>query len=180
MTEEPQQPTPESRFWAHLYALHAADNRAALAKLRRGIADPAGPDVYATIGASIPGDLSNRDHDAYLLAACLFALHPTRGKDSLGVSVRALRGRLSIGAESLDQRFAGVLNSDVEDLAIHLRHMIRLLASHEVAVNYPRLLQDICRWRNEDRIVQRRWARDYWSPQREEQDEPQTQEAPAA
>jgi CRISPR system Cascade subunit CasB len=166
MTDQ-QQTTTGSPFWRRLFAIHAKDDRAALAKLRRAVASPIDGDVFAVLGDAV-ADVRDRDLDAHLFIACLFAIHPTRGSgESLGASMHRLRTKLKVGADSLDGRFAAILNSDGEDLPGRLRHVIRLLASHDVTVDYPRLLHDMLRWDGDDRRAQRRWARDYWTAPRE-------------
>lgn len=162
MTDQ-QQTTTDSRFWRRLFAIHRKDDRAALAKLRRAVASPIDGDVFAVLGDAL-GDVRDRELDTHLFIACLFAIHPATGSgESFGTSMHRLRGKLRVGADSLDGRFAAILNSDAEDLPGRLRHTIRLLASHDVRVDYPRLLRDMLRWDADDRRVQRRWARDYWT-----------------
>jgi CRISPR type I-E-associated protein CasB/Cse2 len=171
MTDQ-QQTTTVSPFWRRLFAIREREDRAALAKLRRAVASPVDGDVFAVLGDAL-GEVRDRDLDAHLFIACLFAIHPTRGSgESLGGSMHRLRLKLKlrVGADSLDGRFAAILNSDAEDLPGRLRHIIRLLASHDVTVDYPRLLHDMLRWGADDRHVQRCWARDYWTA-REEADE---------
>ncbi len=173
MADQPETKPTLGGFWSHLFRLYEQEDRAALARLRRAVADPVDGDVFAVIGNSMPPkisgrDISDRQIDAHLLAACLFAVHPTTvsaesERYSLGASMRRLRVKLSVGGESLDARFAAILNSDREDLPSRLRHAIRLLASHDVPVHYPRLLSDLLQWGNEGRYVQRRWAIDYWT-----------------
>jgi len=170
MADQPEG-KPLGGFWSHLFRLHERGDRASLAKLRRAVAEPVNGDVFAVIGNAMPSkisgrDISDRQIDAHLLAACLFAVHPTVSAEpagpSLGASLRRLRGRLSVGGESLDARFASILNSEREDLPSRFRHVIRLLASHDVPVHYPQLLTDLLKWDRDDRKVQRRWAIDYW------------------
>lgn len=166
----------QERFWEYLerkieikQGRVEVRDRAALAVLRRGLND-FGRDfsIYTVLGPVLPADLSDRDIQLYLLAGCLFAVHPTPkgGAWSLGWTLNRLRSQLKVGQESLDKRFAALLNSDLEDLPIHLRHMIRLLQSRDgyFPVNYRHLLSDLLKWERDDRVIQRRWAQDYWAP----------------
>lgn len=149
------------------------EDRASLAILRRGLSD-FGRDfsIYAVVGSALPQEAPPRDIDLHLLVACLFATHPT-GVDysrSFGASAHALSNSLVFGQESLDARFSALLNAAEEDLPIRLRHMISLLKSKDIGVDYRRLLRDLLQWNHGSRWVQKKWARDYWTPDEVEAD----------
>jgi len=141
------------------------DARARLARLRRCLSrQGAGYEALREVGAFLPDNLSERYLDAYLLVAALFAHHPASSKSrSLGAAFKKLRAMLSAGVESLDRRFATLLESDPDDLSFRIRQLIQLLKSKEIPVDYGRLLHDLIRWDHPDRPVQRQWARDYWT-----------------
>lgn len=170
MTETEARPPPHKNFFDHLITLRKRDtgpDRAAMARLRRSLGVE-GMDYSAlmVVGAHLPADLLDRDLDTYLLVAGLFALHPDPGgAGSLGKALQQLRKALSVGAESLDRRFAALLDSDWEDLPYRLRQIVQLLESKKVPVNYTILLGHLKTkaWESEDRWVQRRWAREYWT-----------------
>jgi CRISPR system Cascade subunit CasB len=93
------------------------------------------------------------------MVASLFALHPdTTDAGNLGTSFR----RIGNPSESIEKRFVALLNAHSDDLPDHLRQAISLLRSNEVRVNWLQLLRDIEGWNRDDRIVQRKWAAEYW------------------
>lgn len=64
--------------------------------------------------------------------------------------------------QRVDRRFISLLDADHALVFEHLRHNVSLLASHDIPVNWVRLGNDLLRWNDEERSVQRRWARSYW------------------
>lgn len=174
--------SPPHPFIAMLEQLKASNDRGALATLRRGLSDINGDfGLYRIIGRAIPP--SEIDDTPYRLVACLFAAHQHHddAAGSLGSSTGVLRSRLGDGASSLDIRFTALLNADTEDLPVRLRHLFSQLVTNDVAVNYGQLLTDLKYWSSQKRRAQRRWARDYWAPEQEEQTQAeQGTTAPAA
>ena len=169
--------------------------RANLAELRRSAADPLNDYRSIWILGSYLPDRNDWPFDAYRLVAVLFAIHKqkfTEGKlrkfskeeknrRSLGSSLRKLRGQLSVGQESLDQRFSALLNTPREDIAIPLRGFIQRIAAADkaVPVDYFRLLADVVYWYTNNKNTQRRWAQDYWQPTAPQSDEPDNKEKAA-
>lgn len=157
-----------------------ASGRANLAELRRSAADPLNDYRSIWILGSYLPDRNDWPFDAYRLVAVLFAIHKQRFTEkklpqfneteqkrrSLGASLRKLRGQLSIGQDSLDQRFSALLNAPREDVAIPLRGFIQRIASADkpVSVDYFRLITDLVYWNTDNNNTQRQWARDYWQP----------------
>ncbi|MBI2873705.1 MAG: type I-E CRISPR-associated protein Cse2/CasB [Firmicutes bacterium] len=151
-------------------------NRSALATLRRGISGR--PEVTfwldRYIRPFIPSRATPWQERCYYLVAALFATHqgtwPTDDTDerdrNLGASLAGLVRRESqrVHAESggVERRFIALLSSHQDDLDVHLRHVISLLASRDVPVDWALLLCQIKHWDREDREVQRSWARSFW------------------
>lgn len=152
------------RFVQYLCGLAEAENRAALAALRRGLGKPPGttPEMFRYVEPWLPSSYGGEDH--YLVAA-LFALHPaSTDSGNLGTTfaqVRHARGGTE-AEDSLEKRFVALLNSHQDDLPDHLRHAVSLARGH-APVNYAQLLADLAYWDHPDRFVQRQWARAYWS-----------------
>jgi CRISPR system Cascade subunit CasB len=151
----------------------AAENRATLAILRRGLGKPVGENLrlYPYIMRFVPA-LTDRERyestlDSYILIATLFAHHTlTVDKGNLGTTMAAVRKEAEnrrAGAESIEKRFVALLNSHRDDLPNHLRHVISLVAAREVPVNWLKLLEDIQHWDNPWRSVQSSWARSFWA-----------------
>ena len=168
MSEQP--PKDRKPLITHLIKLKEHDNRAALATLRRGLVD-FGNDfsIYSVVGHLLPSRGTDSDIEKYLLTACLFATHPsdTSSGRSIGSAARILRSKLKVGQESLDNRFSALLNSDEEDLPVRLRHIVNLLKSREISLDYDTLLSDLLRWGSDRRRTQKNWAKDYWAGKEE-------------
>lgn len=149
-------------------------DRAALAALRRGLGKSPGEvsEVHRYIVPYIShlNDFNYKQADCYYLVASLFALHQISWqgdekfdyKRNLGASFAKLQAS-SDGNESTEKRFVALLNSHQEDLANHLRHAVSLLKSKEIGIDWLQLLKDLQRWDNDDRRVQRDWAKAFWS-----------------
>ncbi|MBI4504637.1 MAG: type I-E CRISPR-associated protein Cse2/CasB [Chloroflexi bacterium] len=167
----------EQRFVAHLAELVAAEDRAALAALRRGLGKEPGEaaEVFPYVVPWLSSDAGRRDREdeeqAYFLVASLFAWHqgawPAEGDrrraTNLGASFRlAARSRDEGGEPGVERRFVALLNCHRADLPVHLRHAVGLLKAKEIPVDWAELLHDIRRWDSASRSVQRAWARAYW------------------
>jgi CRISPR type I-E-associated protein CasB/Cse2 len=147
------------RFDARLRQLADDEDRATLAKLRRGLGkDPAV--VLASVGWLFGGVPDSRRHlDAACLVASLFAAHPQPGgTGDLGEAFRRIR----TDGDSTERRFAALLDSNPDELAARLRHAVSLLRAKEVAVDWSQLLKDVLAWDYRGRPVQRRWSRSFW------------------
>jgi CRISPR system Cascade subunit CasB len=146
-----------------------SEHRAVLATLRRGLGRETGTvtEMYRYIGRYLPADAGPWQEDAYFLVGALFAMHPRHSQEggshnNLGASFRLLRQKEG-SSESIEKRFVALLDASGDTLEHHLRHGISLMRAGEVAVNYLQLLTDIQGWSWDDRAVQRRWARAYWT-----------------
>jgi CRISPR system Cascade subunit CasB len=168
-------PQPEPEVWirpfiAELKRLLGGDlNRreaGTLAKLRRGLTEHPGERdlwVYGHLGGAAP-----EHEEPAALVGSLFALWhqggrvgPQRLPDSFGSSYGRLRA--DSGSESVEKRFATLIDSHPDDLAVRLRHAVALLRSKDIPINWEQLLRDLLWWGAEKRPVQRRWARDFWT-----------------
>jgi CRISPR system Cascade subunit CasB len=169
-----------SRFVAHLRQLADKDDRAALAKLRRGLGKPPGSalETLSVVQPRLPNGLQHREENACFLAASLFADHSQPGGGgNLGRAFALLAQKRQ--AESLEKRFVALLNADEDDLPDHLRHAVSLLRSEGIAIDWACLIDDIQQWSHPNRFVQRQWARDFWAGDNEaatESAEPATEE----
>jgi CRISPR system Cascade subunit CasB len=148
---------------------NAGHDAGTLAKLRRGLTEhQAERDmwVFAHLAGAAP------EHEEFaLLIASLFALWHQGGRglvrrpaDSFGGSYGRLR--TADGSESLEKRFAALIDSHPDDLPDRLRHGVTLLRSKDISINWKNLLRDLLGWSGDKRLVQRRWARDFWTATR--------------
>ncbi|MDI5982162.1 type I-E CRISPR-associated protein Cse2/CasB [Amycolatopsis magusensis] len=169
-------------FINYLHTLHSAlnssiahrqsESRRTLARLRRSLTGPRQEaDAYKFVFQHEPPE---SEQDAWILIAGLFSLHPqSRGQgarhSTLGGSMGALA---ALRGTSASRRFEQLLALDRSALPHHLRQTIRLLATHDIPVDFARLLDDVIiltgsRYTDEQaRAVRLRWARDYHRPPR--------------
>lgn len=165
----------EEEFVESLADLYRRNDRAALAALRRGLGKAPGEamEAYRYVARFAARCKYPSQEESLYHVATLFGLYPSdsrSGNDSmttnLGASLRELKGKLDSGG--VERRFVALLNSHRDELADHLRQIISLLKSKDVTINWLRLLVDINRWDNDDRRVQREWAKAYWRDDRNE------------
>jgi CRISPR system Cascade subunit CasB len=157
-----QQPTLDDEFIRMLESLHAKEDRAALAALRRGLGKAPGEamEAYSYI-ARFAASAPPREH-AFHLVATLFGLYPSESRRGEGWM------KTNMDGEGAERRFVALLNSHADELADHLRHIVSLLKSKEVSINWRQLLNDIRWWDRDDRDVQRKWAKAFWGEDRGE------------
>jgi CRISPR system Cascade subunit CasB len=168
-------PTLEREAWirpfiAQLRALLATESRLAeagtLAKLRRGLTEhSAERDMW--VSGQLRGAAPEHEEPAALVAS-LFALwhqgdrgHGYKPVGSFGGSYGSLRTEAA--SESVEKRFACLIDSHPDELPVRLRHAVSLLRSKEIAINWEQLLRDLLDWERDKRPVQRRWAREFWT-----------------
>ena len=172
--------------------------RATLAQLRRGIGRHPGsmPDIWDFTLGDLPGEFHSQTGDptpgewAAHIALTLFALHQ-QGKNlhdeamsvsdaskpdrSLGHAVRTLvMERGSDADTAIRRRFSVVVTSDsTEELAHHLRGLIQLLRNDGIALDYPRLAEDLYKFQLPALRdgVRLRWAQDYYIVKGKEEEE---------
>lgn len=158
-------------FVTYLETLAAADDRGALAALRRGLGRPPGtvPDMFPYVVRRLPDNVrpgSWEEHCYYLIAA-LFAYHPVGAPDgNLGSHfARALDSHNPDRNEATERRFVALLTAHPDDLHFYLRQAISFLRSKdETSVNWHQLMWDLRDWGYAERrtATQKRWATQFW------------------
>jgi len=169
-------PEPKETNFATWLADLVSD-RGAMANLRRGLGKPPGSvhhmDRYVL--KFLSGEAEENDYQPYYLIAALFAFWH-QGKDKvtpssptdLGASLRSLVDKEAVLGnrdeveKRIEKRLVALLNCHRDDLPDHLRHIVSLLKSKDVPINWAQLLHDIKGWDWESRSVQRGWARAFW------------------
>lgn len=155
-------------FAERLYKLADAEDRGALAALRRSLQDPSGMAAAACpyVVPFLPKEGDLYAERAYFLVAALFALS---SEHAPGVSVGEAFRRINADASSdgndnpsIRGRFVALLDAEPEDVGEHLRHMASLARAKGIALDWAQLLRDLLQLRHPDRYVQRRWAHDFW------------------
>lgn len=166
---EPQ--ADAASFVAHLYTLVDQRDRAALAALRQSLTYAPGdyPAAYPHVEPFVSPEWSifdSRRRARYLVAG-IVALHPTISDQR---SLASALGQVARGRESqsIEGRFIALLDAGEDNIADHLRQVVRLVKSDAVAYSPKWLLKDMETWLNpwaepawRDRIRQR-WARDFY------------------
>ncbi len=157
-----------------LISLKDGDNKAKLATLRRGAADPFNNfEALSIIGKLIP-DSRDETFKNSMLISTLFAVHPKQDNDrNIGEALKKVRNALTVGEESLDGRFTLLLNSEYEDLPHNLLQICRFLANKEVGIDFHQLFDDLKYWTHQDKFVQRNWAKGYWGNKKETENQEQ-------
>ncbi len=170
---------------AHYLSSLATDenrDRAKLAALRRGLGEEDGwdPQLASIVNPRI-GTIHDDEATICYHVAALFGLHPVGwkrgGDDSARYENRSFTQSLHVLArqqsqeggrliedikQPLDRRVMALLNADSDDVFDHLRYAVSLLRGTEIPVDWGKLMLDLDRWDEPDRIVQRTWSRAWW------------------
>ena len=163
------QQSNSGRFLEFLLALEERKDRGAFAALRRGLGVPPGsaPEMHRYVAPWAGGERSRWREDVYYIVAALFAFHPcdwprddSDRYTNLGSSFASIAGGDS--HDAVERRFTALLSVRAEDLHVHLRHAVSLLKAKDAPINWARLLRDLMSWNDEDRWVQRNWAKAFW------------------
>lgn len=161
--------TLEHTFATYLETL--AEDRAALAKLRRGLGQPPGtaPEMYPYVVRHLPKDAypNSWTEQTYYLIAALYALHPKSAREgNLGQHFARTLDPNPDYNEAIERRFTALLTAHPDDLHFYLRQAISFLKSRqeEIGVNWHQLMWDILAWEHPDRRtrVQKQWAAQFW------------------
>jgi len=104
-----------------------------------------------------------KDIETYFLVATLFAGHNRPG--GTGDFAQCMKEIVNRGAnaDSVSRRLAIVLDSHREELPFRLRQAVGLVKSYECPIEWSRFLQDLLRWDDPRRRVQKAWARTFFS-----------------
>lgn len=152
-------------FIRYLQKLADGQERGALASLRRGLGQPPGTvaDMYRYVEPFLGQERSaGFKETAFYLVAALFALHPkSTERENMGAHMRACDpdGKNS---DALERRFTTLLASHPDDLPDYLRQVVSFLKSKDIPINWNQLIWDLQKWNNEDRHIQKEWARSFW------------------
>ena len=151
------------------------DQKGRLAILRRNAGEP----IAGAHGVSWIYSLLNRferlgDEPLFLTATLLAFDRPYlegRGSftGSFGRTMAVLKAQPGASEESLERRFAILLDADFDprggtgELPFRLRQTVKLVLSKEGCIDWPRLLSDLRQWNHADKYVQKRWAKDFYT-----------------
>lgn len=110
-----------------------------------------------------------RQQDAYVAAASLFGLHPTKSSErAQAVSLAEAMRRVKAKSDSTEGRFLALLQSHPDELISHLRHAVTLARANNSALLWNDVLRALLFWEQGEqmnhRSPQRRWAQEFWAP----------------
>jgi CRISPR system Cascade subunit CasB len=116
--------------------------------------------------------------DEWIFVAALLAYYPQKldrtSPKNFGSSARGLAGENS--SEGTDRRFRALLDTSLEDIRSPLSALIRQMKTKDIAIDYPKLIVDLCQWNHSDQYVQDQWAKSFWGYQPPKDDsQPTTQ-----
>lgn len=164
-------------FLERLHALaEPGQSKGPLAILRRNagksLAEAHG--VYGVFYRLLPAR-SPWNEEVYFLVATLFALGP-KGEfcGDFGASMARLRTVYSPNA--VDRRMTILLDAEMDGtmpgvLGFRMRQAVKMLTNQSVGVDWAQLLDDLLRWSDPRRLVQKKWASSYFSAQDPASDE---------
>jgi CRISPR system Cascade subunit CasB len=154
---------PSHRFLEYLHTLK--EDRGALAALRRGLGRKPGeaPEMFPYIFPWLPASAGAAEEQAYFLVASLFAYHPLSVDQGnlgshLAATIRSEHDRAAV-----ERRFVALLKAHPDDLASFLRQAVSFLKSKDVGLNWDQLFRDLRAWDHPEQVVQKNWARGFWS-----------------
>ena len=185
MTEfEEARLAPARAFTGIIRGWHS-DQKGRLATLRRSAGEPIAQArgvtwMYALLndfGRGLDGQGRGYDDESLFLTATLLAFDrpfleglsypPLTG--SFGRTMAALRNQPGANADSIERRFAILLDADFDpetgegELPFRLRQTVKLVISKSAGIDWPQLLFDLRRWNDANKPVQKRWAKEFYA-----------------
>lgn len=151
-------------FIRYLQKLADGQERGALASLRRGLGQPPGTvaDMYRYVEPFLgKQERSGLRESAFYLVAALFALHP-KSAEFGNMGAHMAKARSEGGEDALERRFTALLAAHPDDLPDYLRQAVSFLKSKDVPINWNQLIWDLQKWNDDDRRIQKEWARAFW------------------
>jgi CRISPR system Cascade subunit CasB len=156
----------EAEFFESLRK-RAENDTAVIATLRRSAAYEPGqfPAVFPYVEPFTNHHNEWRRTATYLSAACWAqAARREKGEpQGLPFALKQLQSRSSNSSKNIEARFLALLDADTDELQWRLRHLTNQISAAGIAIEWPSLLKDLCRWPDPQRRVQVRWARQFWS-----------------
>jgi CRISPR system Cascade subunit CasB len=121
--------------------------------------------VYAIVLPCLGGIEHNLDE--WIFVAALLAYYPQKldrtSPKNFGSSASGLAS--ATNSEGADRRFRALLDTSLEDLRSPLSALVRQMKTKDIAIDYPKLIVDLCQWNNSDQYIQDQWAKSFWGYQ---------------
>lgn len=153
----------EHVFITHLQKLK--EDRAAMAKLRRGLGQAPGyaPEMFPYVIPFVQQTGAWREQAHYMIASLFGLYSEATNEGNMGDHFAQLRQNASDDT-AIERRFTALLAAHPDDLDFYLRQAISVLMSKEIPINWHQLMWDVLQWNDpEKRVgVHKRWARAFW------------------
>ena len=119
-------------------------------------------------------DEERRQSEVHFLVATLVGLNKHNSGTDFGRSMGVLKNKNRANPEAVERRFRILLDADFDrpdgyhaaggEIVFRLRQMVKLAGSHEVGIDWARLLADLQQWGHPSKHVQKRWAESFYAP----------------
>jgi CRISPR system Cascade subunit CasB len=153
-------------------------DRGRMAALRRSAGEPMGERGTLWFRSLVPRNRW-RHREVYFLIATLFDFNRIKGASGdFGAALLRVATAMKKKPNEfrrfhilIDAEFEVVFDRDDPnepwsegggELTYRLRQTVRLMASHNVGIDWAELLVDLCHWSHPNRQVQKRWARTFF------------------
>lgn len=116
--------------------------------------------------ASIPADVERWQEEQYFMILCMSCLWKEEERGEVHPMEECLR-RIRL-TDSLDRRVLALLDIDLDGngnlLNTKLSRLVRQIHSsaERISPDFPQLYEDLLQWDNDNRIIQKKWARVYF------------------
>jgi CRISPR system Cascade subunit CasB len=105
----------------------------------------------------------NYNLDEWIFVAALLAYYPQKldrtPSKNFGLSASGLAS--ATNSEGADRRFHALLDTSLEDIRSPLSALIRQMKTKDIAIDYPKLIVDLCQWNHSDQYIQDQWAKSF-------------------
>ena len=77
-------------------------------------------------------------------------------------------------SKAVVRKCRALLDTSLENIRSPLSALIRQMKTKEIAIDYPKLIVDLCQWNHSDQYIQDQWAKSFWGYQPPEDDSQST------
>jgi CRISPR system Cascade subunit CasB len=166
-TTDKKPPNEESRKILELIEHNIKNDSGAKASLKRVLTGEPRHirAVYSVVLPYLGGIEYNLDE--WIFVAALLAYYPQKldrtPSKNFGFSASGLAS--ATNSEGADRRFRALLDTSLEDIRSPLSALIRQMKTKDIAIDYPKLIVDLCQWNHSDQYIQDQWAKSFWGYQ---------------
>lgn len=121
--------------------------------------------VYPFVLPYLEG-IHERQQNIWIFIACLSIFHDQDSEPApRNFAKSCLDLNNSSESKGPERRFRTLLDTDLDDIKSPITTLVRQIKSKKdkkIAVHYPQLIFDLCRWEHPDQYIQDQWARTFW------------------